>query len=41
MFGSSYLNISGALGLCATGLLTFNFLLGMLLSTASCFSAIG
>lgn len=34
MFGLSYLDISGAMGLCATGLLTFNFLLGMLLSTA-------
>lgn len=34
MFGISYLDISGALGLCATGVLSFNFLLGMLLSTA-------
>jgi len=34
MFGLSYLDISGAMGLCATGLLTFHFLLGMLLSTA-------
>lgn len=34
MFGISYLDISGALGLCATALLSFNFLLGMLLSTA-------
>lgn len=34
MFGISYLDISGALGLCATALLSFNFLLGILLSTA-------
>lgn len=34
MFGISFLDISGALGLCATALLSFNFLLGMLLSTA-------
>ena len=34
MFDFSYLDISAALGLCATGLLTLNFLLGMLLSTA-------
>ena len=34
MFGISYLDISAGLGLCATGLLTFNFLLGMMLSTA-------
>lgn len=34
MFGISCLDISGALGLCATALLSFNFLLGMLLSTA-------
>lgn len=34
MFGISYLDISGALGLCATAVLSFNFLLGMLLSTA-------
>ena len=34
MFGFSYLDISGSLGLVATGLLTFNFLLGMMLSTA-------
>ncbi|MEI7629083.1 MAG: ferric reductase-like transmembrane domain-containing protein [Bacteroidota bacterium] len=33
MFGFSYLDISGSLGLCATGLLCFNFLLGILLST--------
>ncbi len=33
MFGLSYLDISGSLGLCATGLLCFNFLLGILLST--------
>ena len=34
MFGLSYLDISAGMGLCATGLLTFNFLLGMMLSTA-------
>ncbi|MCW3087228.1 MAG: hypothetical protein JWQ78_614 [Sediminibacterium sp.] len=34
MFGLSYLDISAGLGLCATVLLTFNFLLGMMLSTA-------
>jgi len=34
MFGISYLDISAGLGLCATGLLSFNFLLGMMLSTA-------
>ena len=34
MFGISYLDISAGMGLCATGLLTFNFLLGMMLSTA-------
>ena len=34
MFGISYLDISAGLGLTATGLLTFNFLLGMMLSTA-------
>ncbi len=34
MFGISYLDISAAMGLCATGSLTFNFLLGMLLGTA-------
>jgi DMSO/TMAO reductase YedYZ heme-binding membrane subunit len=33
MFGFSYLDISGSLGLCATGLLCFNFILGILLST--------
>lgn len=33
MFGLSYLDISGSLGLTATGLLSFNFLLGILLST--------
>jgi DMSO/TMAO reductase YedYZ heme-binding membrane subunit len=33
MFEFSYLDISGSLGLCATGLLSFNFLLGMLLSS--------
>ncbi len=33
MFGLSYLDISGSLGLCATGLLCFNFILGILLST--------
>ena len=33
MFGLTYLDISGSLGLCATGLLSFNFLLGILLST--------
>lgn len=33
MFGISYLDISAGMGLCATGLLTFNFLLGMMLST--------
>jgi DMSO/TMAO reductase YedYZ heme-binding membrane subunit len=33
MFGLSYLDISGSLGLCAIGLLCFNFLLGILLST--------
>jgi len=33
MFGLSYLDISAGLGLCATALLTFNFLLGMMLST--------
>ena len=33
MFGLSYLDISGSLGLTATGLLCFNFLLGILLST--------
>ena len=34
MFDFSYLDISAALGLCATGFLTLNYLLGMLLSTA-------
>jgi len=34
MFGFSFLDISATLGLCATALLTFNFLLGMMLSTA-------
>lgn len=34
MFGLSFLDISAGMGLCATGLLTFNFLLGMMLSTA-------
>jgi sulfoxide reductase heme-binding subunit YedZ len=34
MFGASYLDISAAMGLCATALLTLNFLLGMMLSTA-------
>lgn len=34
MFGISYLDISAGMGLTATGLLTFNFLLGMMLSTA-------
>jgi DMSO/TMAO reductase YedYZ heme-binding membrane subunit len=34
MFDISYLDLSAGMGLCATGLLTFNFLLGMLLSTA-------
>ena len=34
MFDFTYLDISGSLGLVATGLLTFNFLLGMMLSTA-------
>ncbi|MBY0482785.1 MAG: ferric reductase-like transmembrane domain-containing protein [Chitinophagaceae bacterium] len=33
MFNISYLDISSSLGLCATGLLTLNFLLGILLST--------
>lgn len=33
MFGISYLDISGSLGLCATGILSFNFILGILLST--------
>jgi sulfoxide reductase heme-binding subunit YedZ len=33
MFELSYLDISGSLGLCATGLLCFNFILGILLST--------
>lgn len=33
MFGLSYIDISGSLGLCATGLFCFNFLLGILLST--------
>jgi DMSO/TMAO reductase YedYZ heme-binding membrane subunit len=33
MFGFSYLDISGSLGLCATGLLCFNFILGILLRT--------
>ena len=33
MFGLTYLDISGSLGLCATGLLCVNFLLGILLST--------
>ncbi|MBU3743316.1 MAG: hypothetical protein FGM61_02050 [Sediminibacterium sp.] len=32
MFSISYLDLSGALGILACGLLTFNFLLGMLLS---------
>lgn len=34
MFGLSFLDISAGIGLCATALLTFNFLLGMMLSTA-------
>lgn len=34
MFELSFLDISAGLGLAATGVLTFNFLLGMLLSTA-------
>ena len=34
MFDFSYLDISAALGLCATGLLTINFMMGMMLSTA-------
>jgi sulfoxide reductase heme-binding subunit YedZ len=34
MFEFSYLDISGAMGLCATGALTLNMLMGMLLSTA-------
>jgi predicted ferric reductase len=34
MFGLSFLDISAGIGLFATGLLTFNFLLGMMLSTA-------
>ena len=34
MFDLTYLDISGTMGLIATGLLTFNFLLGMMLSTA-------
>jgi DMSO/TMAO reductase YedYZ heme-binding membrane subunit len=34
MFDFSYLDVSAAVGLCATGLLTINFLLGMMLSTA-------
>jgi sulfoxide reductase heme-binding subunit YedZ len=34
MFGPSFLDISAGLGLCGTVLLTFNFLLGMMLSTA-------
>lgn len=34
MFGLSFLDISAGLGLCATAVLTFNFLLGMMLSTA-------
>lgn len=33
MFGLSYLDISGSLGLTATGLLSFNLLFGILLST--------
>jgi len=33
MFDSSFLDISASLGLCASGILTLNFLLGMLLST--------
>ena len=33
LFGFSLLDISASLGLCATGLLTINFLLGMCLST--------
>lgn len=32
--GFSFLDISGSLGLCAMGLLTFNFILGICLSTA-------
>ncbi|MES2006351.1 MAG: ferric reductase-like transmembrane domain-containing protein [Bacteroidota bacterium] len=34
MFDITYLDLSAGMGLCATGLLTFNFLLGMMLSTA-------
>lgn len=34
MFDITYLDLSAGMGLCATGLLTFNFLLGILLSTA-------
>ena len=34
MFEITFLDLSAGLGLCATGVLTFNFLLGMLLSTA-------
>ncbi len=34
MFSASYLDISGALGILACGLLTLNFLMGMLLSVA-------
>ena len=34
MFGLSLLDISAGLGICATALLTFNFLLGMMLGTA-------
>lgn len=34
MFELSFLDLSAGLGLAATGVLTFNFLLGMLLSTA-------
>ena len=33
MFEFTYLDISGSLGLLATGLLSFNILLGLLLST--------
>jgi len=34
MFELTFLDVSAGLGLAATGVLTFNFLLGMLLSTA-------
>lgn len=34
MFDIRYIDLSAGMGLCATGLLTLNFLMGMLLSTA-------